>query len=59
MKPFPRLPFALLAAALALAGCDAEQAAPSGPPAATVTATTVAEKPWSDTLEALGAHRGR
>ncbi|HEX4854709.1 efflux RND transporter periplasmic adaptor subunit [Arenimonas sp.] len=57
MKPFPRLPFALLAAALALAGCDAEQAAPSGPPAATVTATTVAVQPWSDTLEALGTAR--
>ncbi|WP_290885424.1 efflux RND transporter periplasmic adaptor subunit [Arenimonas sp.] len=57
MKPFPRLPFALLAAALALAGCDAEQAAPSGPPAATVTATTVARQPWSDTLEALGTAR--
>jgi membrane fusion protein (multidrug efflux system) len=57
MKSLPRMPFALLAAVLALAGCDSEQAAPSGPPAATVTATTVASLPWSDTLEALGTAR--
>jgi len=57
MKSFPRMSFALLATALALSGCGSEQAAQGGPPAATVTATEVASKPWSDTLEALGTAR--
>ncbi len=57
MKSFPRLPIALFAAVLALAGCRSEEAAQSGPPAATVTMTTVTMQPWSDTLEALGTAR--
>ncbi|GAB2496998.1 efflux RND transporter periplasmic adaptor subunit [Arenimonas alkanexedens] len=57
MKSLLRTPLALLVAALALAGCESEQAAPSGQPAATVTSTMVASLPWSDTLEALGTAR--
>lgn len=47
----------LLALVLALSGCG--DAAPDRPqaPAATVTTTAVASKPWSDAIEALGTAR--
>jgi membrane fusion protein (multidrug efflux system) len=47
----------LLALLLALTACS--DAAPDRPqaPAATVTTTTVASKPWSDAIEALGTAR--
>lgn len=47
----------LLALVLALSACG--DAAPDRPqaPAATVTTTTVASKPWSDAIEALGTAR--
>ena len=57
MKSSARLPIALFAAVLVLAGCASEEAAQSGPPAATVTTTTIGLQPWSDTLEALGTAR--
>ena len=47
----------LLALLLALTACS--DAAPDRPqaPAATVTTTAVASKPWSDAIEALGTAR--
>ncbi|HEU0152539.1 MAG TPA: efflux RND transporter periplasmic adaptor subunit [Arenimonas sp.] len=57
MKSSLRRSLVLLAAVLALAGCESEQAVQSGPPAATVTTATVASQPWSDTIEALGTAR--
>ena len=53
-----RLPTAaLLAAALLLAGCGDDARAPTQAPPATVTTTVVAERGWSDAIEALGTAR--
>jgi membrane fusion protein (multidrug efflux system) len=46
-----------LAIALALAGCSGEPSGAPQAPAATVTTTLVAQKPWADTIEALGTAR--
>jgi membrane fusion protein (multidrug efflux system) len=46
-----------LAIALALAGCSGEPSGAPQAPAATVTTTLVAQKPWADTIEALGTTR--
>jgi membrane fusion protein (multidrug efflux system) len=43
--------------ALALAGCSSDPAGGPQAPAATVTTALVAQKPWSDTIEALGTAR--
>lgn len=47
----------LLAITLVLAGCGPDEQDLGEEPAATVTTTTAAVKPWSDTLEALGTAR--
>ena len=53
-----RLPTAaLLVAALLLAGCGDDARAPTQAPPATVTTTVVAERGWSDAIEALGTAR--
>ena len=58
MPRFPRfLTILALAAAAAACGEDAADRAP--PPAATVTTAVVAEKPWSDAIEALGTARAK
>jgi membrane fusion protein (multidrug efflux system) len=57
MSPTFRLLLPVLAAVAALAGCAGEQAADRAAPAATVTTTVVAVKPWSDAIEALGTAR--
>jgi membrane fusion protein (multidrug efflux system) len=51
------LPAVAVAVALALAGCSAEAPEARGAPPATITSTTVASKPWSDAIEALGTAR--
>lgn len=57
MSPTPRQLLPALALVLALAGCSAEPPAANRAPPATVTTTTVASKPWSDAIEALGTAR--
>jgi len=57
MSPILRKLLPPLAIALALAGCSAGPSGGPQAPAATVTTGLVAEKPWSDTIEALGTAR--
>ena len=57
MSPTLRHLLPAFAAMLALAGCGAEPPAASRPPAATVTTTVVASRPWNDAIEALGTAR--
>ena len=57
MNPTLRPLVPALAVMLALAGCSAEPPAGNRAPPATVTTTTVASKPWSDAIEALGTAR--
>lgn len=57
MSPTLRQLLPALALVLALAGCSAEPPAANRAPPATVTTTTVAIKPWSDAIEALGTAR--
>jgi membrane fusion protein (multidrug efflux system) len=57
MSPTLRQLLPAFAVALVLAGCGAEPPAGNRAPAATVTTTTVASKPWSDAIEALGTAR--
>ena len=47
----------ILALPLVLAACSEDAADRGPPPAATVTTTQVAERPWSDAIEALGTAR--
>ena len=57
MTPNLRSCMPALAVALALAGCGTEPPAGNRAPPATITSTTVAGKPWSDAIEALGTAR--
>ncbi len=57
MSPTLRQLLPALAVVLTLAGCSAEPPAGNRAPPATVTTTTVASKPWSDAIEALGTAR--
>ncbi|MFY2763596.1 efflux RND transporter periplasmic adaptor subunit [Arenimonas sp. MALMAid1274] len=57
MPPSRKLLSLIFAAVLLLAGCGSEEAAAPRNPPATVTTTAVAQKPWADTIEALGTAR--